>query len=137
MKLSEIKSCLIESFFEDGVNGVQIEQLETIFESIGNSLDIDLSVDYLSSLHNKQSNQSSDPSKAFKRFTEGRVAMLTIFEEDGNAIFAAVRSGINIKISDLTIKKMCETTGKLLSVKNAIKQAKNKNDEVFFEITTY
>ena len=136
MRLAEIKTGLIDLFFKDGSNGVPLDELDTIFESIGNAIGIDLSSERQSSLQHQQSNQSNDPSKAFKRFTEGRVSMLTIIEEDGmNAIFAAVRSGTSIKIVDLTVTPLVERDSGLLAVKQAIKQAKNRNDDVFFNIT--
>jgi hypothetical protein len=136
MKLSEIKTGLIDQFFTDGSQGVPLDQLDTVFESIGNAIGVDLSSERLTLLQHQQSNQSNDPSKAFKRFTEGRISMLTIVEEDGmNAIFAAVRSGMSVKIVDLTITPLVERESGLLAVKNAIKQAKNRNDEVFFNIT--
>jgi len=136
MKLSEIKTSLIDQFFTDGSQGVPLDQLDTVFESIGNAIGVDLSSERLTLLQHQQSNQSNDPSKAFKRFTEGRISMLTIVEEDGmNAIFAAVRSGTSVKIMDLTVNPLVEKNSNLLGVKNAIKQAKNRNDEVFFNIT--
>jgi hypothetical protein len=137
MKLSEIKSGLVETYFTEGSVGVPQGQLDPVFESLGNTVGLDLNSEYLSTLL-QTSNQSSDPSKAFKRFTEGRVALLTIVEEDGssaNAIFAAVRSGTHVKISDLTISPIAEKAGGLLAVKNALKQAKKRNDDVFFNIT--
>jgi hypothetical protein len=137
MKLSEIKSGLIETYFTDGSIGVPQDELDAVFESLGRTIGLDLNSERLTTLF-QASNQSSDPSKAFKRFTEGRLAILTIVEEDGtnaNAIFAAVRSGTQVKISDLTITPIAEKAGGLLAVKNALRSAKKRNDDVFFNIT--
>ena len=133
MKLSEIKTSLIDQFFTDGAVGVAQDQLDPIFESLGKAISIDLNSERLVLLQ-EQSSQSNDPSKAFKRFTDGRVSLLTIIEEDGNAILAAVRSGTHVRISDLTVSPPDERDGGLLSVKNALRQAKNRNDDVFFNI---
>jgi len=132
MKLAEIKNCLIDQFFTETSDGVLQEQLVPIFESIGTSLGIDLKPDQQTALSDKTV-QSADPSKAFKRFTDGRVAMLTIFEDD-HAIFATVRAGTQIKLVDLTTSPIVEKAGNLLAVKTALRQAKNRNDEVFFNI---
>lgn len=135
MKLSEIKSGIIEQFFTESANGVSQDQVDSIFESLGKSLGLDLNFDFTSLM---ESNESADPSKAFKRFTEGRVAMLTIMEEDGmqkNALFAAVRYGALVKITNLAAESIIEKTGDLAAVKNALRQAKNRNDDVFFNIT--
>lgn len=132
MKLSEIKSSIIEQYFSENDNGVSQDQVDSIFESLGRSLGIVLDSALL------ESNESADPSKAFKRFTEGRVAMLTIMEEDGmskNALFAAVRYGTSVKITNLTAETIVEKTGDLAAVKSALRQAKKRNDEVFFNIT--
>jgi sugar diacid utilization regulator len=133
MKLSEIKTSLIDQFFTEGSIGVPQDQLDPIFESIGKNVGLDLNSERLVILQEK-SNQSNDPSKAFKRFTDGRVSLLTIVEEDSNVILAAVRSGTSIRIADLTITPITERDGSLLSVKNALRQAKNRNDDVFFNI---
>jgi len=136
LKLADIKSFMIEQFFAESTNGVSHDKLDGIFESLGTSLKVDLSADRLT---DSQTNDSQDPSKAFKRFTEGRVAMLTIMEEDGmnkNALFAAVRYGTKVMIANLTTEMITEKTGDLAAVKSALKQAKARNDEVFFTITT-
>ena len=137
MKLAEIKVGIIEQFFTDIAVSVSQDQLYPIFESIGKTVGLDLNDEKLTILFHA-SNQSSDPSKAFKRFTEGRTALLTIMEEDGvnkNAIFAAVRSGKTVKIADLTVTPIAEKSGNLAAVKNALRQAKNLDDEIFFNIT--
>jgi len=136
MKLSELKVGLIEQFFTENSNGVSQDLLDPIFESTGKSLGIDLNPERLTALF-QQSNQSSDPNKAFKRFTEGRISILTILEEDGihkNAIFAAVRSGTSVKVINLTSTPLVEKLGDLAAVKSALRQAKNRNDEIFFNI---
>lgn len=138
MKLNEIKNCLIEQFFTEESNGVSLDKLDSIFESMGNHLKIDLSAERLASIHS-QTNQSSDVGKAFRKFTDGRVSILTIVEEfdsKTNAIFTAIRSGTSIIMSDLTSTIIVEKNGALLAVKNALKQAKNRNDEIFFNITS-
>jgi hypothetical protein len=138
MKLAEIKSSIIESFFTEDSAGVPQDQLDPVFESIGKTVGLDLNSEKLALL-SQSSNQSSDPSKAFKRFTEGRVAILAIIEEDGmvqNAIFAAVRSGMNTKVSDLTNAAINEKNGGLADVKSALRQAKDRNEDVIFNIIT-
>jgi len=136
MKLSEIKTSLIEQFFVDSSAGVPEDKLDEIVESIGHSLNVTLSSDVQSVL-SQQSSHSSDPSKAFKRFTEGRLSILTVLEEDGshaNAIFAAVRVGRAIKIADLTVTPVTEKSADLNAVKQALRQAKNLNDDSYFNI---
>ena len=137
MKLAEIKTSLIDQFFTEDSAGVSQDQMDPIFESLGKTIGLDLNSERLVLLQ-QQTNQSNDPSKAFKRFTEGRVALLMIIEEDGaasNTILAAVRSGTLVRIADLTISPIMEKDGGLAAVKNALRQAKNRNDEVFFNIT--
>jgi hypothetical protein len=136
MKLAEIKMSLIDHFFNEGSNGIPQDQLDVIFESVGKTIGLDLNSEKLAVLQDK-SNQSSDPSKAFKRFAEGRIALLTIVEEDDsalNAIFLAIRAGTSVKIIDLTESPINERDGGLLGVKGALRQAKNRNDDVFFNI---
>ena len=80
---------------------------------------------------------SSDPSKAFKRFTEGRTAMLSICEDDGFkkiVIFAAVRVGSGIVYEDLTVDERVTKRGDLASIKTALRQAKNLNEDAYFTI---
>lgn len=138
MRLAEIKVGLVDKFFTDAANGVSGDQLDAIFESIGKTVGLELTADTLTSLSQNNTNQSGDPSKAFKRFTEGRIALLTVMEEDGshsNAIFAAVRYGKTVKIADLTVSPLAEKNGDLAAVKNALRQAKNLNEDIFYNIT--
>jgi len=135
LKLAEIKSGLIGTFFTEDSAGVPHDQIDPIFESIGKSIGLDLGSDKLTVLA-QTSNQSSDPSKAFKRFTEGRISILTIYEEDGlkqNVIFVAVRAGTQAKSMDLT-SPLREATAGLGSVKNALRQAKNRNEDIVFNL---
>lgn len=137
MKLSEIKVGLVERFFANRSAGVTQDQLGSIFEQISKSTNVGLGVEFLSQLI-QEANQSSDPSKAFKRFTDGRVAFLSVFEEEAGqntAIFAAVRVGTIVKLSDLTLTPLTEKIADLGAVKSALRQAKNLNDEIFYHIT--
>lgn len=137
MKLSEIKLSLIEHFFSENSNGISKNLLDPIFESLGRSMKIDLSPEVIFEISQKTANDSQDPGKAFKKFTDGRLNILTILEEDGsntNAIFTAVRAGTHIKFSDLTTSPIVEKVGNLAMIKDALKQAKNRNDEVYFTI---
>lgn len=132
MKLTEIKVNLIEQFFVDSSNGVLVTEINPIFESLGKIVEVDV----LSLINN--SHHSNDPSKAFKRFTEGRLAILTINEEDGinnNVIFAAVRFGRKVAVADLTKTSITEKISDLATVKSALRQSKNLNDDAFFNIS--
>ena len=136
MKLFEIKSGLIEQYFDENADGISSEKLEAVFESLGKSMNVDLSPASIQSI--ELNNQSSDPSKAFKRFTEGKMSILSISEEDGatqHSIFAAVRVGTTVKIANLTTSPIVEKAGDLSAVKHALRQSKNINEDVVFSIS--
>lgn len=140
MRLEEIKTALIEHFFSKQSAGVNRDMIEPVFVELGKKLNEDLSemaVD--DSVVVEAQGSSADPSKAFKRFTEGRKALLSICEEDGfktNVIFAAVRVGKNVFYEDLTVDTRVAKKGDLATIKTAIRQAKNLNDEAYFVIKT-
>lgn len=142
MKLDEIKTALVDKFFSKQAAGVSRTEIEPVFLSLGDFLKIDLSE--LASndetiVTEAEQGSSSDPSKAFKRFTEGRTALLSICEDDGfktNVIFAAVRIGKSVVYEDLTVENRVIKKGDLAKIKTAIRQAKNLNDEAYFVIKT-
>lgn len=141
MKLSEIKTALVDKFFSKQAAGVNRTEIEPIFTNLGKFLNADLS-DINAELDDDivvESDQgsSNDPSKAFKRFTEGRTALLSICEDDGfkkMVIFAAVRIGTNVVYEDLTVDERVMKKGDLASVKSALRQAKNLNEYAYFNI---
>lgn len=141
MRLEEIKTALIEHFFSKQSAGVNRDLIEPIFVELGKNLNEDLSemaVEDTTTAVEAQGS-SADPSKAFKRFTEGRKALLSICEEDGfktNVIFAAVRIGKSVVYEDLTVENRAIKNGDLAKIKTAIRQAKNLNDEAYFVIKT-
>ena len=139
MKLAEIKTALVSQFFKSSDNGIPQLEVSAVFESLSKHLDADLTS--LAEQEVEQelnaSGNSSDPSKAFKRFTDGRRALLTINEDDGQssrAIFAAIRVGTKVMYSNLTTDPRVEQKGNLASVKQALKQAKNINEDIYFKI---
>lgn len=141
MRLEELKSALVEQFFSDSTNGVKLDQLESIFKQLGEQLKSDLAclvnheVDLAES---RNEGTSAEPSKAFKKFTDGRRSVLAIIEGDGSdsrAIFAAARSGKKIAIMNLTNEEKVSTNSDLASIKAALKQAKNHSDDAYFSIT--
>lgn len=140
MKLSEIKTALVDKFFSKQATGVNRADIEPVFVGLGSFLKTDLtelaSNDATVVIESEQGS-SSDPSKAFKRFTEGRTALLSICEDDGfkkMVIFAAVRVGKNVAYEDLTVDDRVLKKGDLASIKGALRQAKNLNEDVYFNI---
>jgi hypothetical protein len=138
MKLSEIKTALVDKFFSKQAAGVNKTEIEPVFVGLGNFFSVDLT-DLTSNniVIESEQGSSNDPSKAFKRFTEGRTALLSICEDDGfkkMVIFAAVRIGTKIVYEDLTVDARVMKKGDLASIKSAIRQAKNLNDEAYFHI---
>lgn len=136
MRLEELKFALVEQFFKVSDNGVKVDQLFDVFVSLGKHLKADVTT-----LADKGAggNTSADPSKAFKMFTNGKTALLSIIEEPGvgasdMAIFAAVRVGKAVYMIDLTAEGKHEKKGDLAAVKQALRQAKNLNDDAYFSI---
>lgn len=140
MKLNEIKTALVDKFFSKQASGVSKTEIDPIFISLGKFLKTDLtelaSTDEAIVVESEQGS-SSDPSKAFKRFTEGRTALLSICEDDGfkkMVIFAAVRIGSGIVYEDLTVDDRVIKKGDLASIKSALRQSKNLNEDSYFTI---
>jgi hypothetical protein len=139
MKLNEIKTALVDKFFSKQASGVSRTEIEPVFISLGKSLKADLtdiSTEDAIVVESEQGS-SSDPSKAFKRFTEGRTALLSICEDDGfkkMVIFAAVRIGSGVVYEDLTVDDRVIKKGDLASIKSALRQAKNLNEDAYFNI---
>ena len=134
MKLSEIKNTLIDTFFTENSNGVTKVTLSVILESIGRKLNLDLSSSFLTEMSESKSN---DPSKAFKKFTEGRVTVLTIDEEDGSdvrTIFAAIRYGTKIYSANMTTDPITESVSDFKTIKSIIRQSKTINEDIVYEI---
>lgn len=128
MKLFELKSALIEQFFTEADTGVLVEDLVEILENLK-----------MKSLLGEETRgeSSAEPSKAFKKFTDGRRSTLVICEDEDLkklAIFTAVRIGKKVAYVDLTSESLEVKTGTLSSVKNALKQAKNFDDDVYFQV---
>lgn len=140
MKLDEIKIALIEQFFSKHAAGVSRNEIDPIFVGLGTLLKQDLSElasDDGTVVTESEQGSSSDPSKAFKRFTEGRTALLSICEDDGfkkMVIFAAARAGKNVVYEDLTVDERTPKKGDLASIKSALRQAKNLNEDIYFTI---
>lgn len=140
MKLNEIKTALVDKFFSKQASGVSRTEIEPVFISLGKSLKADLtdiSTTEDDVVVESEQGSSSDPSKAFKRFTEGRTALLSICEDDGfkkMVIFAAVRIGSGVVYEDLTVDDRVIKKGDLASIKSALRQAKNLNEDAYFNI---
>lgn len=137
MKLSEIKTALVDKFFSKQASGVNRVDMDPVFERVASFIKADLTFLSTDSLVESEQGSSSEPSKAFKRFTEGRTAVLSICEDDGfkkMVIFAAVRNGSTIVYEDLTVEGELTKFGDLATIKSALRQAKNLNDDVYFSI---
>ena len=140
MKLSEIKTALVDKFFSKQAAGVSRIEIEPVFIDLGKFLKADLTelaTNDATVVVELEQGSSSDPSKAFKRFTEGRTALLSICEDDGfkkMVIFAAVRIGSNVVYEDLTVDERVLKKGDLASIKSALRQAKNLNEDAYFNI---
>lgn len=140
MKLSEIKTALVDKFFSKQAAGINRSEIEPIFANLGKFLNADvtdLNAELDDVVIESDQGSSNDPSKAFKRFTEGRTALLSICEDDGfkkMVIFAAVRIGTNVVYEDLTVDERVMKKGDLASVKSALRQAKNLNEYAYFNI---
>lgn len=140
MKLDELKIALIQQFFKSSDDGIEQSMLSEVFESLAKSLNVDLKnlpEQNLTEDNDLNSGVSCEPSKAFRKFTEGRRALLSINEDNGNkkmAIFAALRVGTEIIYRDLTEESQEDKKGNLASIKQALKQAKNINDDIYFNI---
>lgn len=136
MKLADIKTALIEQFFDESSQGVPLLESSQVFESLRAHLKSKIDAEFQDDL----GAQSSDPSKAFAQFSRiSRQSTLRIVEEDGvkqSVIFAAARIGKNVSYSDLTAEDKSPKTGSLATVKQALKQAKNRNEDVIFNIAT-
>jgi hypothetical protein len=140
MRLNEIKVALIEQFFSDHHLGISRDKIEEVFVALGKKLQVDLS-ELASSdptvIVEAEQGISSDPSKAFRRFTEGRIALLMINEDDGvdkRVIFAAVRVGRQVIYEVLTAEERVAKIGDLAAVKQALRQSKNINDDVYYTL---
>lgn len=140
MKLSEIKTALVDKFFSKQAAGVNRSEIDTVFLGLGKFLEADLTeltVDDDTIVLESEQGSSGDPSKAFKRFTEGRTALLSICEDSEfkkMVIFAAVRIGTKVVYEDLTVDERTPKKGALTSIKSALRQAKNLNEDVYFNI---
>jgi hypothetical protein len=134
MKLAEIKVALIEQFFAVNSNGVNGEDLNNIIIALGKSVSIQLTEQKVIQVY-ANANQSNDPSKAFKRFTEGDSSLLTIADTRGT-LFTAIRDGKTIKVANLTTDPISEDVGNFGIVKQALKQAKIIDEDIIFAITT-
>lgn len=142
MKLNEIKTALIQQFFSKHANGVSRAEIEPVFVELGNFLKADLrelasNDETIVTESESDQGSSNEPSKAFKRFTEGRRALLSICEDDGlkkMVIFAATRVGKHVVYEDLTIESREIKKGDLASIKSALRQAKNMNEDVYFNV---
>lgn len=134
MKLAELKTMLVEQFFTEASGGLNIENLPQVYQELRAVLgDSKLSESVITGTH------SNEPSKAFARFTKDRDAVIVILEEDGlqkKALFAAAKRGTQISYVTLTQEGYEVKKGNMKIVKDALRQAKNLNDEVDFIITT-
>jgi hypothetical protein len=111
------------------------------FISLGKLLDEDvggLTGDDLIEDTERVSGTSLDVSKAFKKFTNGDRAILGVCEDIGiekMVLFAALRAGRKVAYVDLTKETIELKQGDLKLIKEALKQAKQVNDEIYFSIT--
>lgn len=135
MKLAELKTSLVEQFFTTASSGLPIENLSGVYEALRKKFNCEkivLESEFSSEIH------SNEPSKAFAQFTKDRESLIIIIEEDGmkkKALFAAAKYGTQIAYTSL-IKEQEVKTGDLKIIKDALRQAKNLNDEVDFHIIT-
>jgi len=127
MKLSELKTALIEQFFSAQV-GITVNQLDSVITALG--VKLNESLDDLD-----PPSQTQEPSKALSKFIAGNRSVLTIREDD-NVLFVAARSGKRITYVNLTEEEHGEIVGNMTAIKGALKQAKALNDDVFFSITS-
>jgi len=143
MKLEELKVALIQQFFKSCDNGITQDAVSAVFESLGKKLNSDVTqlseqpTEVEESEHH--SGSSCEPSKAFRKFVDGRRALLTINEDNSGkkmALFAAIRVGTEVMYSDLTTESREEVKGDLTVIKQALRQAKNINDDIYFNIQT-
>jgi hypothetical protein len=140
LKLVDLKTTLIERFFSENSNGISNIKAADMYTVLGTFLNEDLeglSVEELGESE-KVSGTSLDVSKAFKKFTNGTRAVLGICEDIGlekMVMFAAIRSGTKVAFMDLTQDIPTPVHGDLKIVKEALKQAKQVNDEIYFSIT--
>jgi hypothetical protein len=139
VKLSEIKVALIDQFFSKHAAGVSNTEIDQVFEDLGKLLKRDLTDLTSDEIVTEAEGSSSDPSKAFKKFIDGKTALLSICEDDGfkkMVIFAAARSGKSVVYEDLTLEERSPKKGDLSTIKNALRQAKKLNDEIYYTIRT-
>lgn len=134
MKLAELKSSLVEQFFDSASSGVTIDKLQEIYSKLRASQG---ATELLESLGT--GSHSNEPSKAFAQFTRERDAVISIIEEDGmqkKAIFSASKRGTQISYMVLTQEAQEVKKSDLKAIKAALRQAKNLNDEVDFHTIT-
>jgi 6-phosphogluconolactonase (cycloisomerase 2 family) len=134
MKLSEIKIALIDQFFAVNCNGIVGEALNKIIATLSKDINVPLSEQQVNVIC-AGANTSNEPSKAFKRFTEGDSSLLTISDSNGT-LYAAVRDGKTIKVANLTTDPISEELSGFATVKQALKQAKLIDEDIIFSITT-
>lgn len=134
MKLAELKTSLVEQFFTPASSGLPTELLSEIYQDLKNKLGSELIVESTSpGIH------SNEPSKAFAQFTKDRESVVAIIEEDGmkkKALFAAAKRGTQIAYMTLTQEGREVKKGDLKTIKDALRQAKNLNDEIDFHVIT-
>lgn len=134
MRLCDLKSTLVEQFFTESSSGQTADKLPEIFQELRNVLGDTKLLESLST-----GTHSNEPSKAFGRFTRDRDSVVAIIEEDGlqkRALFAAAKRGTQISYATLTTENIEFKKGNMKIVKDALRQAKNLNDEVDFHIIT-
>ena len=133
MKLTDIKHSLLEAFFKNTSKGVDVDRTLDIFIALKNKL----ATTYSDQIADHPPASSQDASKAFSMFSRGHAGFLTIVEDDGvksYAIWAAARIGKQIYVVDLTTEPHVEQKVDLKSVRAALRQAKNINDEAYFNV---
>lgn len=132
MKLQEIRTMFVQTFFNDQLDGVPETQIgpviDNLLEHLGETV-----VDALAEEADESS--SMNVSKAFSRFTSTRSSILQIIQDDGDqqlVSFIAARSGKNVFIENLTQLTHEPIPSTLLEVKQILAQAKNLSDETRF-----
>lgn len=138
MRLEDLKLALIEQFFKNSKNGVDKDKISEVLVSLRCNIknNKEQTADDVLFLE-RVGPTSSDPTKAFALFIKGRESTLSIMEEDGikvRSIFAAARIGKDIYFANLTESPFIQKKGNLAAIKQALRQAKNINDEVYFSI---
>lgn len=123
MKLSDIRSQLLEQHFANSADGLALTMLSEALVELGAPKE----------LAEQEPSRLADVSKTLRRFVDGRVAVLSIIESEERVMFTAFRQGRDVYINDHT-NKTGIIHADLNRVKSALKQSQSISDEVQFFI---